>query len=304
MKLPLIILAGRDTKGSAPHGGGKSLRGFKAIDTQVGGVTMLEALVARLRATGVFDPIAIAGPAEVYRPLGMDVQLVDSDSTFSGNLKAGIDAMMATGPIDEVAVATSDVLPSTEDLETALADYRAHRPLDFWMPQHCVAGTLGSSDYKPRYHFKPRADAEPVATLPAHLVIANPSALRLRELFVLFDLAYATRERGLRYRRTLMLRKALGMIVGGDVRRLLRGRAPLLTWDMVTNGIAFAGKLARHQATTTEMEDRLRRFWVRRPHRRRHPHRRGRVALLSCRSLARDVDTEAEARELTEHGTL
>lgn len=306
MKMPLVILAGRDVKGSAPHGGGQSLRGFKAIETFVGGVTMLEALVGRMRATGVFDPIVIAGPSAVYEPLGLDVRLVDTDSTFSGNLKAGIDSLMAERPIDEIAVSTSDVLPSPDDLKTALDDYRAHRPLDFWMPQHRVrqAAELGSSDYKPRYYFNLPGEPEPVATLPGHLIIANPSILRLRELFYLFDIAYATREKGVRYRRALMLRKAGGLLLGGDLRRLLKGRAPLLTWDMVTNGIAFAGQLARGEVEPTYMENRLRRFWVRRAHRKRFPDLRGRVALFSCRSLARDVDTEAEARELREKGSL
>ncbi len=306
MKLPLIILAGRDTKSASPHGDGKSLHGFKAVNTRVGGVTMLEALVTRLRTTGAFDPIAVAGPAAVYEPLGLDVLLVDTDSTFSGNLKAGLEALMASGPIDEMAVATSDVLPSAEDLATALDDYRAHRPLDFWMPQHRVQrpSELGSSGYKPRYYFKPTADTEPVATLPSHLVIGNPCVLRLRELLFLFDIAYATRERGVRYRRALMLRKILGLLLGGDLRRFLRGRAPLLTWDIVTNGVTTGGHLTRHDATAAQLEDLLRRFAVRRAHRRRLPDRRGRVALLSCRSLARDVDTEAEARELSEKGTL
>ncbi|RMH15665.1 MAG: hypothetical protein D6696_20070 [Acidobacteria bacterium] len=304
--LPLLILAGRDRHPGVAGRRDGELAGYKAVEVRLGGRPLIAVLVERLRASGAFAPIAVAGPAEVYGPLELDARLIDTSGSFGDNLRAGVEALVAELDPEQLAITTCDVLPSSADLRRVLDDFHRHQPTDFWMPHHPVEdpAELGSSAYKPRYGFRPPDAPRAVPTLPGHLVIVHPRAVRRSLVYRIFDLGYATRNRPVRWRRAVIVRRALGLLLAADLRRLRRGRPPLVTWSLLTAGIRLGNRLIAGDATTTEIEDLLRIMWITRRHRRRHPERRGRFAILPCSSLARDVDTEAEARELVARGTL
>lgn len=306
-RIPLIVLAGRDRRGTGgPRGDQHALSGFKAVDTRLDGRPMIAVLLERLRETGTFDPIYLAGSAAVYAPLRLGVRLIDTDDTFGGNLRHSIEAVIDERRPSQLAITTCDILPERDDLARALADFRRHQPTDFWMPQHRV-GTreaLGTSDYKPRYYIRPDGEPAPVPTLPGHLIIADPLAIRRDLMYRIFDFAYETRNLDVAYRRGVIIKRALGLLLRADLRLLRRGEAPTITLSMVLHGYRLGTKLKRQDVSARAMEDHLRKIWVTGRHRRRYPTRRGRVAVLSCRSLARDVDTVEEARELIEKGTL
>ena len=50
--------------------------------------------------------------------------------------------------------------------------------------------------------------------------------------------------------------------------------------------------------TSDEMAERLRRIFVSFKHRRKYPDRKGRLPLMHALSMAKDIDTEEEAREI------
>lgn len=297
--MPLLILAGRDRAAGERRGGSRLLRGYKGVDIQIEGRPLIAVLIDRFRATGRFDEIFVAGPAAVYRPLGLDAHLLDADGGFGDNLRAGTEPIVERRAPQELALTTCDILPDPGELAVALEDLAAHRPCDFWMPQYRVdPAQLGSSAYKPRYSMIPPGARRAVPTLPGHLVVANPLALRRELVYRVFDLAYQTRNRSLALRRAVIVRKTLGLLLSTDLRLLLSGRLPTVTWSMLVNGLIVGSKLKSGAVTTGELEERLRKVWVTRRHRRSHPQRRGRVVVLEGSSLARDVDTEEEAREL------
>ena len=67
---------------------------------------------------------------------------------------------------------------------------------------------------------------------------------------------------------------------------------------MLYHSLGLTRRLARGQATVEEFEVRVRRIFLRPEHRHRYPERRGRVPILDGLSLAKDIDTVEEAREL------
>jgi hypothetical protein len=117
-------------------------------------------------------------------------------------------------------------------------------------------------------------------------------------LYRLFDLGYRTRNRPIRYRRSYMLRHVLWTLVRQDLIQLLALRLPTVTWDTVRGGLRSAAGLYRGTLTLAELEDDMRRVFVLRSHRQRHPERRVRMPLLRALSIARDIDTVEEARAL------
>jgi hypothetical protein len=302
--LPLIILGGRDRGTTVLPEAGRNkhlLRGYKAVDLEIGGRPLILTLVERLRACGLFEPMVIAGPRAVYEPVVEGVRVLDTDSTFGGNLKASVEALRAEFPSRLLAVTTCDILPDPAELARAIDDFERHRPRDFWMPlirSPERLDRLGESAWKPKYAVVPEGEDRPVNTLPGHLIIVDPAVLRLSLIYRVFEVAYRTRNRPIAYRFSLMVRTFFSTLVWGDLRRLFSLRRPHLTWTMISNGYAitrrFRGGGGIPQA---ELEERVSRLWVRHRHRRRHPERRGRVPILDTLSLAKDIDTEEEARE-------
>jgi len=179
-------------------------------------------------------------------------------------------------------------------------DLHRHQPLDFWMPICPVpdASRLGASAWKPKYWVRSPEAAEAVPILPGHLMIGTPPILRLRFLYQLFDQLYQTRNRPLAYRRMVLTRSLLGSLLKEDLRHLLGFGLPYITVGVVYNVLALVSKIAARRVTTTDFEDHLRRAFIRRAHRRAFPERRGRVVIMPCLSLAKDIDTVEEAREV------
>lgn len=305
--MPLLLLAGRD-RGTTrlPEEGHQLLKGYKSLDLQVAGRPLIAELADRLRASGAFDPLWIAGPAKLYEGIVEGARLVDTDGAFGDNLQAGVEAVRAAHDDLPLGVMTSDILPDPGELETVIDDYRRHVPCDFWMseiqiPEDLTA--LGKSAWKPKYHIRPRGTDTAMATLPGHLVIVDPATIRLHLLYRIFDLAYQTRNRRIDDRRWAIARGALSVLLGEDLGRLFRGRLPLVTFQMLYHGLHLGNQLRKGSVAQEELEDRLRKIWVDDRHRARFRQRRGRVALLDTLSLARDIDTVEEARELLDNAS-
>lgn len=302
--IPLLLLAGRDREGTRLPEGGEDkrvLRGYKASRLEINGRPLIAELIERLRRTGAFGPIWVAGPSHLYEDVLEDVHLVDTDGGFGDNLRAGIEALVAALPDRAFATMTSDILPTDEDLQRALDDYRRHEPCDFWMCEMRIPtdpDNLGNSAWKPKYLLLPTGESEPVGTLPGHLVIVHPAGLRLHLIYRIFDLAYRTRNRPFNRRRWGIVRGAFSVLVHEDLRQLSRLRPPLVAMTMLYHGLNLGAKLFRGHVRQEELEDRLRRIWFDPRHLRRYPDRRGRVAILEGLSLARDIDTEEEALEI------
>ena len=302
--IPLLLLAGRDRRRKKAHeekrGGQQVLRGYKAMELDVGGQPLIVRVLERVRSCGAFDPIYLAGPKEVYASLADEVHLVDTDGGFGDNIRAGLGQIVARQGAGRVAVMTSDVLPDPEDLAEIVEDLDRHMPWDFWSVQ-CRADNpaeLGTSAWKPKYHIRPEGEVASVPTVPGHLVAADLRIFRMELLYDIFELAYRTRNQPIAPRRLRMVRGALLMLLGADLKRLVRLRRPGILWDMLFNCLVLIRKLVGKGCPQAEMEDRLRRMWVRWAHRRKHPERRGRVLITRGLSFGRDIDTEDEAREI------
>jgi hypothetical protein len=276
------------------------LSGCKALDVRIGGRPLIEHLVDRLRATGVFDPIWVAGPATAYRRLASSLEVIDTDLDFGGNIRASLETVMRACPGRDVGFTTCDILPDAADLEMLLQDFWNGEPADVWFPLILTGRdeALGASDWKPRYRIVPAPGQPASVVLPGHLTIVDPSALNLSMLYRLFDLGYRTRNRPIRYRRSYMLRHVLWTLLRQDFIQLLALRLPTVTWDAMRGGLRSAAGLYRGTLTLAELEEDMRRVFVLRSHRLRHPERRVRMPLLRALSIARDIDTVEEARAL------
>lgn len=305
MKLPLLILGGRDRRGTVLPEEGQDkepLKGYKGADLRIGGRPLVEVALERWRAAEVFDPIYIAGPARVYEPLGLDARIIDTDGELGDNLRAGNDRIEADCGVCQLAVTTCDILPDSAELAAAVEDLYRHQPVDFWMPLCPVPdpALLGASAWKPKYWVRSPEPpyTQPVPILPGHLMIGTPAILRLRFLYQLFDELYRTRNRPIAYRRMVLTRSLLGSLLKEDLRHLFSLRLPYITFGVVYNVLMLVSKIAAGAVSTTDFEDHLRKAFLRRQHRRDFPERRGRVVLMPCLSLAKDIDTLEEAREM------
>jgi hypothetical protein len=301
--IPLIILGGSDRRPAALPPEGRDLHplsGCKGIDVRLGGRCLIELLADRLRESGAFDPIWVAGPAAVYRGAAVPVDVIDTDGGFGANIQAGLETVMRSCPGSVVGFATCDILPDPAELDGMIEDYRRGAPSDLWFPLILADGEqqLGASDWKPRYRILPEPGAPAAIVLPGHLAIVDPASLRLALLYRLFDLGYRTRNRPIRYRRSYMLRHVLSMLLRQDLAHLLALRLPTVTWDCVRAGLAAAAGLRSGTITRAELEGYMRRVFVERSHRVRHPERRIRMPFLRAMSVARDIDTVEEARAL------
>lgn len=305
-RIPLVILGGRDRRGSELPDGVEDrhpLHGYKGALLRFDGKPLVQVLIERMRAVEVFHPIYIAGPRHVYEEfLDDDVCLIETDGSFGANLRATLEGTRVDGDYPwQLAYVTCDILPDPDELERAVADLEHHVPVDFWMPQIRVPEgerSLGQSDWKPRYSLSHAGSGEPVPVLPGHLLVAAPGILRLEFTLRFLDALYETRNRPLAYRRAALTRTLLGSLLMEDLRHLVRLKLPRNLFDVVFWSLYAVAKLATGNASTREMERYLRRAFVFWDHRRKHPERRGRVPILDALSLAKDIDTLEEAREV------
>lgn len=299
-KIPIVILGGSDRRPSAlPQDADDKhpLTGCKGVDVRLGGRCMVDVLIDRLRSFGAFEPISIAGPAHAYRSSSHAAAVIDTDGGFGRNLQVGLETLRERHPGSPIAVTTCDILPEPADLELVFGDYSACRPADLWFP---IIKTperteeLGAAAWKPKYYIVPRTGELPVRVLPGHLAIVDPEALRRSFMYRLFDLAYRTRNRPILYRRAYLARHLVLGILLQDLRLLFRLQPPTLWWEVAGTGIQAARKLKERVITRVELEDALRRMFIKRSHRKRYPERRVQLPILPAMSLARDVDTYEE----------
>ena len=296
--IPVTILAGSDRKpGALPESGAglHPLAVYKGVAIKIDDRPLIELLVERLAATPGFGPVAIAGPARVYGPLGLAAEIIDTDGSVGANLRAAIEAHGATnGPMGILAcdvLLTADELLRLrrlfEELPCALCFPFVRKPED--------SRELGAFAWKPEYHVVPPGTSEPVRILPGHLGVFDPSMLRLPLLYRLFDLAYRTRNRSVAYKRAVMLRMLLASLLAQDVKLLLGLRIPSRTVTVTGSGLRLARALRAGPIQLAELERLIGNIFLR-----AHvPEERGiRLPLVDIVSLAEDIDTEEEADQL------
>ncbi|TDI50715.1 MAG: hypothetical protein E2P01_00775 [Acidobacteria bacterium] len=298
--IPIIILAGSDGRPSElPRGAnvGKLLSGIKGADITIDGAPLVCNVVQRIYAARSFGPVYIAGPARVYRSICPDVELIDTNADFGTNIDRALRIIQARHPGDPAAFITCDILPEPETLDAMAENFRDAFPCDLWFPVVRVPEDpqqLGVSAWKPRYRLIPAPGQQVVEILGGHLVIVQPAALRIDFLRRLFRHVYATRNRNLAYRRTVVVSKMIGSLLAEDFRRLLSGRRPDVTWTTVRAGVSGASKLGRGRITIPQLERMLADVLIQRD-RIRKMGRCVRVSLVDQLSLALDIDTEEEA---------
>ena len=307
-QIPLVILGGADSRPARLPDGSEdrhALSGCKGVDVRLGGRCLIEVVRERLQESGAFEPIWIAGPESAYRDAGVEGHIIDTNGSFGDNIRAGTEAAVAEYGDGAMAIATCDILPGVDELRKLLDHYHLVAPCDLWFPvvRADAEGPLGASDWKPRYRVAPTPGEEPVSLLPGHLTIFDPSAMRLDLVYRLFGLAYSSRNRPIRYRRSYMMRGLIGELLRQDVLHVLGLRLPTLTWDVAANGVVLANRLRLGVLTLAQLEDALRRAMVKRRHRRAHPERRVLVPITTTMSLARDIDTVEEARAVGAEAT-
>ncbi len=298
-KIPLIIMGGSDAEPAElpPDGRDKHpLSGAKGIDVRIDGKPLVDVLLERMRASNYFEPFFIAGPADAYAASEFGAEVIDTDGSFGDNIEAAIEEVRQRYPDTAIAMATCDILPSPDEVVELMQDYWSQAPSDLWFPlvRTDPKDALGESDWKPRYGIPPEPGADPVAVLPGHITVIDPRALRLQFLYRLFGLAYETRNRPLRFRRTHALRALIGSLLKQDLLHILGGRLPTMTWDILGR-LGPVNRLRQGKLPHRELEDNVRIVFSRRPHRKQFPERRLRLPLVRTLSIAQDIDTLEEA---------
>lgn len=300
--LPIIVLAGSDLRPADLPADGRDkhpLAGYKGADVRIGDRTLIEAVVDRLRASGRFDPVYVAGPASAFGRIRTGATVIDADGTFGQNIQTSLEAVRSAHPGSPIAFITCDVLPEVETLRRLLDDYGRHEPCDLWCPFiHAPEDRqrLGASAWKPAYRIVPQEGQPAVGVLPGHLVVADPEALRLKFVYRLFQLAYRTRNRPIDYRRSVIVRGVVLELLYQDFLHLFTFRAPVLTWSVLSVGIPGASELKKGRLTRLQLERATRKIFVTSRHRKRYPDRRVLLPIVEGLSLALDIDTEEEAR--------
>lgn len=304
--VPVTILGGSDLRaGTLPASGGglHPLAAYKGEAVIVEGRPLVAWLVERLQAAHGFGPVTIAGPARIYAPLGLAARVLDTDGSVGTNLRVALEAHQAAdaGPL---AVLACDVLPSVAELDELRARYEQEAPCALWFPFVRVPAdprTLGAFAWKPEYDLG-LPSGERVRILPGHLGILEPGALRLPLLYRLVDGAYRTRNHSVAYRRAVLLRTVLFSLLGQDLKRLARLKAPSRTLTTVTSGLRLARELRAGRLRLAELERLVGRIFLR-EHLAGSARERGiRYPLVEMISLAEDIDTEEEARAV--HGEV
>jgi len=304
--IPVTILGGSDRKpGVLPESGGAlhPLATYKGVAIRVEGRPLVAWLVERLLAAEGFGPVTIAGPAQVYAPLGLAARIVDTDASVARNLRAAIEAHESAGA-GPMAVLACDVLPSTAELVALRARYEADAPCALWFPFVRVPkdlGRLGAFAWKPEYRVV-LPSGEEVPILPGHLGLFDPATLRLPLLYRLFDAAYRTRNHSVGYRRAVMLRMVLLSLLVQDVKLLASLKAPSRTLTILRSGLRLARELRAGRIRLAELERLIGRIFLRHHLAGLAPERGIRYPLVDWISLAEDIDTEEEAREV--HGEV
>ena len=302
---PLVLLAGSDARPARLTEAGRDYRaltGYKAARLEVGGRPLVRCILDRLAESGRFSDLYVAGPSRVYAGLVSGARLVDCDERLEGNLRSAFEAVREDHPHGPIAFLASDILPGVETIRTVMDGYADEAPCDVFFPLVEVpedASALGPSEWKPRYVLRPDAGSMPRTILPGHLVIVDPDALRIGLVYRLLALSYRTRNRPIGGRGFAMLRGVLMHAIREDLRQLITLGLPDLTAALIADGATVMMGLRSGNMVRERLERAVRRVVVSSGHRRRYPRRCVRLPFFAgALSLARDIDTEEEAREI------
>ncbi|QDU65421.1 hypothetical protein [Engelhardtia mirabilis] len=274
------------------------LAAYKGVELSVADRPLVAELVDRLRASGGFGPISIAGPASIHARLELDADLIDTDSSVAENLRAAL-RHHAEREHRQVAIMACDVLPTAEELRDLAALHAAGGPCACWIPlvrRPEDDSRLGSFAWKPRYDLQVRGEAQPIHVLPGHLTVLEPAALQLDLVLGVMDVAYTTRNTPVGPRSRRMALGVLSLLLRADLARLARGRPPALTWRVLGCGFWLARALRSGKVSLEQAELRLARAFLTDDRRGDAGTARGlRSPIVDVLSLAEDVDTQEEA---------
>lgn len=304
VRIPLVILGGSDRRPTTlpPAGADKHpLSGYKGVDIRIGGRPLIGLLVERLRTCPELDPIRIAGPAAVYAGAGIDVPVIDTDARLGENIRAAVESVRRDVPGSPIAVTTCDILPDPSELRALLDDWRARPASPLWFPlvrSPRDREALRSFGWKPRYRIVLEPGRPATIVLPGHLMIFDPDALRMEFIYDLMQVAYATRNRSVVRRALGMTRRLLPELLLEDLQSLLRLRLPTRTLSVLRHGLGVARKVRAGTLLQSELERAVTVIIARPELRRAHPERGVQLPILEGLTLAEDVDTVEEAREL------
>jgi molybdopterin-guanine dinucleotide biosynthesis protein A len=298
--LPLIILGGgaRESERIADEGPAHRLSGPKGATIRLGDRLLIDVVVERFRQSGAFDPIFIAGPASTYGPSRGAAEVIDTDADFGDNIRHALDRVTEKLGPPRVAFAACDVIPEPDDLRRLLADYRQHAPTEFWFPLIRAPRrreSLGAAAHKRQYRIVPEDENDPVSTLPGHLVIIRPAAIRLGLIYRALELAYRTRTRPVFTRSVYITANVLAYLLRCDLRELLAARLPTITREVLWHAVLLSYRLGTGGITQRQIERHLCGLFLHRRDRRRGG--RGRIPVVDAMSLAKDIDTDREAAE-------
>ena len=302
---PLVLLAGSDARPARLTEAGSAYRplsGYKSAFLQIDGKPLVHCILERLAASERFSDLYVAGPAGVYRDLVPGARLVDCNERLESNLRSALEAVREDHPHGPVAFLASDVLPDVDSIRCVMDHYSENAPCDIFFPLPEVpddSSALGPSSWKPRYWIRRDVRARASAVLPGHLVIVDPDALRIGLVYRLLALSYRTRNRPIGERSYAMFRGVLMHALREDLRQLFTLGLPDLTAAIIADGAAVVMGLKSGNMTRERLERAVRRILVRFGHRRRYPRRQVHMPILAgALSLARDIDTEEEARAI------
>jgi hypothetical protein len=304
-RIPIIVLGGRDPRVSEMPAGVEDrhpLAGYKGVVVRIGGRALIACVLERLQQSGLFAPIYVAGPRGVYTGLVPGASIIDVAGSIDETIRAGVEGAARQCPGVPLAVISCDVLPEVDTLVGLMARYHAEAPLDGYLPMIRVPlerTDLGASANNPTDLVTPETGATPLEVLPSHLAVLDVEAFRMNFIYRVVRLIYRTRNRPIAYRRRVMLPGIVFELLFQDLRHLLGLRLPNLTWTVLHSGLPAARELKAGTITRAHLEEALRRIFVTARHRRQYPERRVLMPLVEGLSLALDIDTEEEAREVS-----
>ena len=311
-RLPLVILAGSDRRPSQGPAAARDLHflgGYnKGAELQAHGRPLIQELLGRVRDSGAFSTVYVAGPQALYEPLVVglaDVSIIDTDRHVGQNIKVALDKVRARHGEDmRVAVMACDILPSASELAELAADLDADRAADGEPAALAFSlvpwrEDLGSSAWKPRYPLRSNSGDAPRPYLPGHLGIAWPCRLRIGLFFQIVDLAYAQRNLDFEARRHFIVSRLLRSLLWRDLLNILRLSPPTLTYTVLYHGLRAFLTWRRGDLSLEQLGYAFGAVAVHRTHFREQRERSVRVVVTPHTSFARDIDTREELEEIT-----
>ena len=312
-KLPIVILGGSDRRPGAVPTGADSyhfIAGYKGAELKVADGPLIGELLERIRASGAFDCIYVAGPRKVYRDL-VDCSIIDTDSNVGQNIRAAVKQVQKIhGRETGVAFITYDVLPTAEEIAELTARLtrgeRSDASAGEELPRSPALALslvtekqdLGASVWKPKYRIRPEPGEDPIAFLPGHLAVAWPSKLRTGLFYRTLQLAYQERNKDYDHRRRTILLQLLRLLLWRDFLNLFRLYPPTLTYSVLRHGLRAFMRWRKGELDLRELRWAIGKVIVRRRHFRELELQAVRIAVTAHTSFAKDFDTEEEIEEL------